>query len=64
MAQGGTFSADLLTENKSDKGIESTLRVRYTPARPRPVSDNIERAAQVNASATAAAGNLTPGVTP
>ncbi len=35
MAQGRIFSADLLTENKSDKGIESTLRVRYTPgARP------------------------------
>jgi Tfp pilus assembly protein PilN len=31
MAQGRIFSADLLTENKSDKGIESTLRVRYTP---------------------------------
>ena len=35
MAQGRIFSADLLTENKSDKGIESTLRVRYAPgARP------------------------------
>ena len=31
MAQGRIFSADLLTENRSDKGIESTLRVRYTP---------------------------------
>ena len=31
MAQGRIFSADLLTENRSDKGVESTLRVRYTP---------------------------------
>jgi Tfp pilus assembly protein PilN len=38
MAQGRTFSADLLTENKSDKGIESTLRVRYTPGASRPAA--------------------------
>jgi Tfp pilus assembly protein PilN len=38
MAQGRTFSADLLTENKSDKGIESTLRVRYTPGASRPAT--------------------------
>ena len=38
MAQGRTFSADLLTENKSDKGIESTLRVRYTPGAGRPAN--------------------------
>ena len=40
MAQGRTFSADLLTENKSDKGIESTLRVRYTPGASRPAATN------------------------
>jgi len=51
MAQGRTFSADLLTENKSDKGVESTLRVRYTPgARPAPaVSNAVESAARASA---------------
>jgi Tfp pilus assembly protein PilN len=45
MAQGRIFSADLLTENKSDKGIESTLRVRYTPgARPATVTNAVESA--------------------
>ncbi len=46
MAQGRVFSADLLTENKSDKGIESTLRVRYTPgaARPATVTNPVESA--------------------
>ena len=48
MAQGRTFSADLLTENKSDKGIESTLRVRYTPGAARPIqtTDAVESAAR------------------
>lgn len=48
MAQGRIFSADLLTENKSDKGIESTLRVRYTPgARPAaPVTNAVESASR------------------
>lgn len=40
MAQGRTFSADLLTENKSDKGIEATLRVRYAPSQARPAAEN------------------------
>ena len=50
MAQGRTFSAALLTENKSDKGIESTLRVRYTPGAARPVqtTDAVESAARSN----------------
>jgi len=50
MAQGRTFSAALLTENKSDKGIESTLRVRYTPGAARPVqtTDTVESAARSN----------------
>ncbi|HEX8423122.1 MAG TPA: hypothetical protein VF634_06910, partial [Pyrinomonadaceae bacterium] len=51
MAQGRTFSADLLTENKSDKGIESTLRVRYTPGASRP-------AAPANAVESAARGGV------
>ena len=48
MAQGRTFSADLLTENKSDKGIESTLRVRYTPGagRPAEVTNPVESASR------------------
>jgi Tfp pilus assembly protein PilN len=47
MAQGRTFSADLLTENKSEKGIESTLRVRYTPGASRPAATNtVESAAR------------------
>jgi Tfp pilus assembly protein PilN len=48
MAQGRVFSADLLTENKSDKGVESTLRVRYTPgARPAaPAANTVESAAR------------------
>ena len=47
MAQGRIFSADLLTENKSDKGIESTLRVRYTPgARPATVTNAVESASR------------------
>lgn len=50
MAQGRIFSADLLTENKSDKGIESTLRVRYTPGvRPATApSNSVESAARVS----------------
>lgn len=49
MAQGRIFSADLLTENKSDKGIESTLRVRYTPgARSATVTNAVESASRVN----------------
>ena len=52
MAQGRTFSAALLTENKSDKGIESTLRVRYTPGAARPVqtTDAVESAARSQSS--------------
>jgi Tfp pilus assembly protein PilN len=47
MAQGRVFSADLLTENKSDKGIESTLRVRYTPgARPASQTNAVESASR------------------
>ncbi|MDQ1611341.1 MAG: hypothetical protein QOG00_1272 [Pyrinomonadaceae bacterium] len=47
MAQGRIFSADLLTENKSDKGIESTLRVRYTPgARSATVTNAVESASR------------------
>ena len=48
MAQGRTFSANLLTENKSDKGIESTLRVRYTPGagRPAAVTNPVESASR------------------
>lgn len=54
LAQSGIFSADLLTENKSEKGIESTLRVRYSPARARPAATNsVESAARVNISSTA-----------
>ncbi|HEX8634477.1 MAG TPA: hypothetical protein VF703_10035 [Pyrinomonadaceae bacterium] len=66
MAQGRIFSADLLTENKSDKGIESTLRVRYTPgARPATVTNPVEsasRAADRDGDATSGApGSSTPG---
>jgi len=43
MAQGQTFSADLLTENKSDKGIEAALRVRYAPSNSRPAVENTAR---------------------
>lgn len=51
MAQGRTFSADLLTENKSDKGIESTLRVRYTPGASRPAaSSTVESASRRNSA--------------
>jgi Tfp pilus assembly protein PilN len=52
MAQGRTFSPALLTENKSDKGVESTLRVRYTPGAARPVqtTDTVERAARNRSS--------------
>ncbi|HLL71545.1 MAG TPA: hypothetical protein VK363_08945 [Pyrinomonadaceae bacterium] len=47
MAQGRIFSADLLTENRSDKGIESTLRVRYTPgARPVTTTNAVESASR------------------
>jgi len=49
MAQGRTFSADLLTENKSDKGIEATLRVRYAPSQARPAGENT--ATRVNTAA-------------
>ena len=49
MAQGRTFSADLLTENKSDKGIEATLRVRYAPSQARPAAEST--AARVNTAA-------------
>jgi len=54
MAQGRIFSADLLTENKSDKGIESTLRVRYTPgSRPATVETNpVESASRGGSGAT------------
>ncbi|HEX8457524.1 MAG TPA: hypothetical protein VF656_09520 [Pyrinomonadaceae bacterium] len=60
MAQGRIFSADLLTENKSDKGIESTLRVRYTPGASRPAATNAVESAsgdsgRGNNSANAAA---------
>ncbi|HEY9401194.1 MAG TPA: hypothetical protein VIQ24_00775, partial [Pyrinomonadaceae bacterium] len=48
MAQGRIFSADLLTENKSDKGIESTLRVRYTPGA-RPLTNAVESASRAGA---------------
>jgi Tfp pilus assembly protein PilN len=49
MAQGRVFSADLLTENKSDKGIESTLRVRYTPgARPAAQTNAVESASRTD----------------
>jgi len=48
MAQGRIFSADLLTENKSDKGIESTLRVRYTPGA-RPLTNAVESASRADA---------------
>ena len=57
MAQGRIFSADLLTENKSDKGIESTLRVRYTPgARPATVTNPVESAARAEGVSGATAG--------
>jgi len=51
MAQGRIFSADLLTENKSDKGIESTLRVRYMPGArsAAPVTDGVESASRAGA---------------
>jgi Tfp pilus assembly protein PilN len=55
MAQGRTFSADLLTENKSDKGIESTLRVRYTPGTSRPATTNPVESA--SSSSSVGAGN-------
>ena len=54
MAQGRIFSADLLTENKSDKGVESTLRVRYTPGASRPtttVTNPVESASGGNSDA-------------
>ncbi|MCA1556182.1 MAG: hypothetical protein LC747_05780 [Acidobacteria bacterium] len=56
MAQGRTFSANLLTENKSDKGIESTLRVLYTPGAARPIqttADAVESAARSSSSDSA-----------
>jgi Tfp pilus assembly protein PilN len=46
MAQGRTFAADLLTENKSDKGIESTLRVRYTPGARPAAANTVESASR------------------
>jgi Tfp pilus assembly protein PilN len=53
MAQGRIFSADLLTENKSDKGIESTLRVRYTPgARSTTVTNAVESASRTGTDGT------------
>ncbi|MDX6270039.1 MAG: hypothetical protein QOD28_1262 [Acidobacteriota bacterium] len=53
MAQGRIFSADLLTENKSDKGIESTLRVRYTPgARSATVTNAVESASRTGTDGT------------
>jgi Tfp pilus assembly protein PilN len=67
MAQGRIFSADLLTENKSDKGIESTLRVRYTPgARPAaPVTNAVESASRTGrddgGQTSGAAGNTGQG---
>ena len=64
MAQGRTFSADLLTENKSDKGIESTLRVRYTPgattARPITTTDADESALRSSDVASDALKNFAP----
>lgn len=64
MAQGRTFSANLLTENKSDKGIESTLRVRYTPGAVRPLATTnaVESAAHSNSSgpASGALKNFAP----
>ena len=61
MAQGRIFSADLLTENRSDKGVESTLRVRYTPgARTVTTRDAVESASRSSeiseASSTTTAG--------
>ncbi|HZG54821.1 MAG TPA: hypothetical protein VEZ40_22140 [Pyrinomonadaceae bacterium] len=65
MAQGRIFSANLLTENKSDKGIESTLRVRYTPgARPATVTNPVEsasRAGRDGGATSGAPGSSTPG---
>jgi Tfp pilus assembly protein PilN len=64
MAQGRIFAADLLTENKSDKGIESTLRVRYTPgARPAALTSPVESASRAGGNdggaASRASGNST-----
>jgi Tfp pilus assembly protein PilN len=66
MAQGRIFSADLLTENKSDKGIESTLRVRYTPgARPVAQTNAVESASRTGGdtgeSTSGAPGNPARG---
>lgn len=67
MAQGRTFAAALLTENKSDKGIESTLRVRYTPGAARPVqtTDAVESAARGESQnqTSDALENLAPAAT-
>ncbi|HZH91731.1 MAG TPA: hypothetical protein VEX70_14085 [Pyrinomonadaceae bacterium] len=64
MAQGRVFSADLLTENKSDKGIESTLRVRYTPgARPAPAETNAVESASRAGSDAGGASLVAPGNT-
>ncbi|HEV2802958.1 MAG TPA: hypothetical protein VGW12_21005 [Pyrinomonadaceae bacterium] len=57
MAQGRIFSADLLTENKSDKGIESTLRVRYTPGASRPAATNADESAARDAAGDNRADN-------
>jgi Tfp pilus assembly protein PilN len=59
MAQGRTFSADLLTENKSDKGIESTLRVRYTPGASRPATPDVVESA--SGSSSGASENMIAG---
>jgi Tfp pilus assembly protein PilN len=62
MAQGRIFSADLLTENKSDKGIESTLRVRYTPgARAATVTNAVESASRAVAGTDNNGGAATSG---
>lgn len=65
MAQGRIFSADLLTENKSDKGVESTLRVRYTPGASRPDAtgaNQVESAARPGGDADANNGGAASGL--
>jgi Tfp pilus assembly protein PilN len=62
MAQGRIFSADLLTENRSDKGIESTLRVRYTPgARPATTTNTVESASRGGDADSNEASSTTAG---
>ena len=61
MAQGRTFSADLLTENKSDKGIESTLRVRYTPGAARPAAVAANAVESATRSGSVDATNIVAG---